>query len=565
MVKRALLLSLLAFGCAGAPGGGGLVRPGTPDAVNLAKAREAARPPAIAWQPWSAETFARAKRERRFILLHGAAEWCHWCHVMEATTYRNPEVGRLVRERFVAIKVDVDARPDIEERYGAWGWPATIILGPDAEELGKYRGYLPPEELRAILSEVRASGADAERERALIEPGIASATPAALPWVARRALHDMDGYYDDERGGWGFRQKAPVGANLELEARRALSGDAAARRRALQTARRQRALMDPVWGGLYQYSTGGDWNEPHFEKLMTFQASNLEAYARVYAATRAADVASDARAIVRYVDRFMTSPAGTFYTNQDADVGAHDPKSRFVDGHVYYSNGEAARLALGVPWVDRNVYPHENGLMIAALVTLWETTRDAGVLSRAKRAADALLATHLEPTGAVRRTPEKSSPVRYLADAASFGRALARLAEATGEARYRDHAVAIAAFAQRELADPQSDAFFAHTPDPDAAGVFATRRRPLTHNVLCARFFAALAVATGDAAWAKRARRTLAAVATPAALDEQGRMIGAFLLALDEAGVSPWPKRQLQATTSTSYAIGSLMPVTLTE
>ena len=112
---------------------------------------------AVTWQGWSADLFARAKAEKRFILLDMEAVWCHWCHVMDETTYRDAEVGDELRQRFVAIRVDIDERPDIADRYGDWGWPATILLSPDAEELGKFRGYLPPEKLREILAETVAS------------------------------------------------------------------------------------------------------------------------------------------------------------------------------------------------------------------------------------------------------------------------------------------------------------------------------------------------------------------------------------------------------------------------
>jgi uncharacterized protein YyaL (SSP411 family) len=106
---------------------------------------------ALTWGHLSAETFARARAERRIVLIDGSAQWCHWCRVMEATTYRDPEVRRLLAERFLPVKVDVDTRPDFEERYRAWGWPATVLLTPEAEEIGKYRGYVPPEKFLEIL------------------------------------------------------------------------------------------------------------------------------------------------------------------------------------------------------------------------------------------------------------------------------------------------------------------------------------------------------------------------------------------------------------------------------
>jgi uncharacterized protein YyaL (SSP411 family) len=280
--------------------------------VDIAVARTRAQAQAFRWEPWSSATFERARREGRFILLHGAAVWCHWCHVMEETTYRDPEVGRILSERFVAIRVDIDARPDIAERYGEWGWPATILLGPDVEEIGKYRGYLSPDELRGILNEVERADREGDGERLAREPGAHSASVESLPWVARRALRDMDAYYDDAQGGWGMRQKAPLGENAEVEARRAALGDARARKRLVFTLERQRALIDPVWGGIYQYSTGGTWKEPHFEKLATYQAANLEAYARAFGVTRATGFFADARSIADYVERFLKAPDGAF-------------------------------------------------------------------------------------------------------------------------------------------------------------------------------------------------------------------------------------------------------------
>lgn len=551
MTRIAMLLLALscAAGCGGAavpspgaPGGkgAGLAAKDTPDDVNIALARQKGLKQAFQWSPWSKETFERARREGKYILLHGAAVWCHWCHVMEETTYLDPEVGRILNERFVTIRVDVDSRPDIEERYGAWGWPATILFKPDATEIGKFRGYLPPEELRQILRDIEKQALDGDDEYAIREPGAQSARVDELRWVALRVARDMDWYYDPEEGGWGMRQKAPLGANAEFETRRARRGDSAAKKRALFSLHKHAEIIDPVWGGIYQYSTGSTWKEPHFEKLMTYQAENLAAFAAGYAISRDPKVLSHAEAIVRYVNRFLSRKDGGFYVSQDADVGTHDKRQRFVDGNVYYARDEKGRLALGTPWVDDHVYGYENGIIMSALVSLHEASGKRAHLARAERAAAVMLKSHVEPTGAVRHDADAETTVRYLADVAGVGRALAQLAEATGDDRYRDAATRIAGFLTSSLLDEPTGAFWANTVDPDAAGVFARRRRPFSHNVLAARFLAALADATDDESYRERARRTLAAIATPAALDSQGRMVGPYLLALDEAGSYPW-------------------------
>lgn len=515
-----------------------MVRAGTPEGVNIAAARERGRERAFTWEPWGPAAFERARREHKFILLDGAAEWCHWCHVMDETTYLDPEIGRILKERFVTIRVDIDERPDLAERYGDWGWPATILFTPDAEEVGKYRGYLPPDEMKSILGEIETAAKDAQADKSAAAAAAELPAPvAALGWIGGLAAAQLDDYYDDEQGSWGKRQKSPLGANVEFELRRAAHGDKQARERALFTLEKQRALIDPVWGGVYQYSASTNWSSPHYEKLMTYQASNLEACARGYALSRDPAILTDAQRIAGYMSTFLSNADGAFLVSQDADVGAHDHGALFVDGDVYYRLADAKRRALGVPRIDEHVYAHENGLAISAFATLYEATKDPAILARARRASDFILRSLVEPDGAVRRGNARA---RYLADAASFGRAMARLAEATGEAAYREAAVRIATAMERDFADPATGAFWAHTPDPGAAGVFTRRDRPFLPNVIAARFLGSLARVTGNVAYRERGRRALAGVFTPSAIAGRGRILGELLLAVDEVGAYPW-------------------------
>src|SRR4029077_19331200 len=116
----------------------------------------AARKPGgpIAWQPWSEDAFARAQREKRFILLDLEAVWCHWCHVMDETTYRDPKVAAVIERHYIALKVDQDARPDLSRRYDEYGWPATVVFAADGIEIVKRRGYIPPERMVRLLEAI---------------------------------------------------------------------------------------------------------------------------------------------------------------------------------------------------------------------------------------------------------------------------------------------------------------------------------------------------------------------------------------------------------------------------
>ncbi|MBS2012101.1 MAG: thioredoxin domain-containing protein [Deltaproteobacteria bacterium] len=542
-LARAALVALvaLATGCAGAARSG----PEATTATHAAHAEGAPREE-LPWATFSPETFARAARERKYIVLDGSAEWCHWCHVMEATTYHDPAVRKILDERFIAVKVDVDSRPDIEERYGDWGWPATVLFSPDATEIGKYRGYIAPEKFTEILKEVVASGI-AEKGAQAVDAATAKAPRTALSeehlaWIQHATDVELDDYWDETEGGWGRTQKAPLGYDNAWMLWRASQGDATAKQKAIFSLDQQSKLIDPVWGGIYQYSAARHWGEPHFEKLMTFQAPALDNYARAYQLTGEPRHLARAKAMLGYLDRFMKGPEGGFYTTQDADVNAHDRTKPFVNGHDYYTLDEKSRLARGLPRIDTHEYGRENGLAIAAYATMFEVTKDPAVLASAEKAARRVLATHGTPRGGITHdridAEGKQAKQLFLADNASFGLGLARLYEVTKSAEHLQVARAIGDFMIAELTDDDGGGMFAATKDPDAVGVFAKRRVPFEENVAAVRMYARLARASGPSdarRYGVAIDRILRAISTPEEIKGRGRMLGDYLLALEES------------------------------
>jgi len=180
----------------------------------------------IQWHEWGEEAFATAQRENKPVLLDIGAVWCHWCHVMDRESYDNPEIAQLVNERFVAVKVDRDERPDIDSRYqvavsaisGQGGWPLTAFLTP----LGKpfYGGtYFPPDDHygRPSFRRVLLSISDAYREKngevteqaRLVEAAIsrseshAGAGFAFSPQVVDEIVQATLKMFDADHGGFG--------------------------------------------------------------------------------------------------------------------------------------------------------------------------------------------------------------------------------------------------------------------------------------------------------------------------------------------------------------------------
>src|SRR5580700_3002680 len=114
----------------------------------------AAEPAAIQWQDWSGTLFQQAARENKFVLLDLEAVWCHWCHVMAETTYKDPEVVQLIQSRYIPVRVDQDARPDLSNRYEDYGWPATIVFGSNGKEIVMRSGYMEPRDFAALLKAI---------------------------------------------------------------------------------------------------------------------------------------------------------------------------------------------------------------------------------------------------------------------------------------------------------------------------------------------------------------------------------------------------------------------------
>ena len=117
----------------------------------------------IQWREWSDEAFAQAQREGKPVLLDISAVWCHWCHEMDRNTYSDAEVRRLVGELYVPVRVENDARPDINERYNQGGWPTTAFLTPTGEVIYGAT-YIPPDQMKRVLVELLTS-ADVIEER----------------------------------------------------------------------------------------------------------------------------------------------------------------------------------------------------------------------------------------------------------------------------------------------------------------------------------------------------------------------------------------------------------------
>ena len=490
----------------------------------LSEARE------IKWQPWSKTVFVEAKREHKFVLLDLQAVWCHWCHVMDAKTYSDPRVISLIQSRYIAVRVDQDAQPDLATRYQDYGWPATVVFNSDGSEIVKRQGYLPPEQMSSMLRAIivdPSPGPSVTGEKVVAYSGEAGS--ADLDQLRRQ----LTAGYDWKLGGWGTIQKFLNWDNTEYCMIEAQAGSEDAKKMAEQTLQAQLQLIDPVWGGVDQYSAEGDWNHPHFEKIMQFQAQNIRIYAEAFSLWKDPAYLKTAEGIYGYARQFLTSPEGVVYASQDADLvpGEHAGE--------YFKLNDADRRKRGIPRVDKHIYSRENGWFIEALAALNQATGDDRYRGEAVKAADWILA-HRSVEGGGFRHGEEMTGIGSLADNLAMARAFLSLYAISADRKWFDAAESSATFISSRFPNMVEGKAWGYTATaPDSTSMLARPRPDFDENVSLVRFANLLFHYTGNAHDREIAETALRFVDTPAVAHAQLSSVGGILLAKQEWGADP--------------------------
>lgn len=515
----------------------------------LTKEKRAKRDDEIKWHDWGNMPFDKAKAEDKLVLLDITAPWCHWCHVMDETTYSTPAVIDFINKNFIAVRVHADRHPEVEKAYLSGGWPTTALLLPGGETLSSLT-YVPPENMLKWMSEVlRVYGEQkddiegqvaAQRAGFMAQLETAKPDDGALPDIESLALRltgDALRAFDGEYGGFGspehgFQPKFPQPALMEFFLSRVHDvGDPSANQMLNATLMAQRGILDPVWGGFFRYSVNRVWTVPHFEKMLGDQARIFRNYLHYFLHTGedwAKEVCSE---IARYVDDWLRGSDWEFFSSQDADVGSHEAGSAFIPGEDYFELPDIERRKLGIPFVETDVIASWAADMAGTYIEFGAATGDSDRLAFGIKALEGIWSNMRSPDGWIRRSLERTvQDFPSLPDQVSFGRAALIAHGATGGEIWIERAVEIAGIIENRFEDKNGGGFFFVPFIGKHRGNLLFIGKPFEENAEAAAFFAELHLATAQEKFAESAKRALISAAPSA--DKYGFLGSAYFHAL---------------------------------
>lgn len=340
----------------------------------------------INWQSFNKTALETAKTQNKFILLNIGASWCHWCHVMNETTYQNPKIVKTLTSHFITCYENQDLRSDLQSQYKEYGWPAIIIFDKNGNELLKLSGYQSTDDFNNTLNEI-ITGKQLFSAKKNNQTKLNSWNDSIKKYIE----NDFYNFLDMEKGGFLMYQKyldydAIEYALLNYKQNKELENWLHL------TISKSYLINDSVWGGAYQYSTGRNWYYPHFEKLLSMQARYLKLYAKYYGVFKKTETLKWINKILDYTNLFLKSKNVLYYNSQDADLieGKHSA--------TYFGLTSDARFKLGIPKIDTNCYVKENAMFAEALATLGVITKKNQYIKEAETILESIKASFYSTT-----------------------------------------------------------------------------------------------------------------------------------------------------------------------
>lgn len=307
----------------------------------------------VFWWPYGPEALAFAKEQHKPIFLSIGYSSCHWCHVMGHESFADPKVAEFLNENFVAIKVDREEFPDIDNYYqkaaqlfgNNGGWPLSAFLLPDTKPffIGTYYPLISKPNSPSFLELIQELKHAFYNDKEQVEKNAQQVTEAmkkkSFPSNSHAKfeghfphpngiLEAVKEYRDLTYGGYGISPKFPNFSYYEWALEQMLEGMVSKEQGDFIIKTCEHILMggihDHARGGIHRYSTDAKWCVPHFEKMLCDQAGLLKMATKLSLVSPTPLVFDCLINTIDYLENEMLSEtnemgARHFFSAQDAD------------------------------------------------------------------------------------------------------------------------------------------------------------------------------------------------------------------------------------------------------
>jgi len=104
----------------------------------------------IKWKSYK-KGIALGKKENKKIFINFYAQWCTYCTMMDAKTFKNSDVIAYLNKHFISIKVNMDKEKETAADYFVRGLPTSWFVSENGNKISGLPGYIKPDTFINIL------------------------------------------------------------------------------------------------------------------------------------------------------------------------------------------------------------------------------------------------------------------------------------------------------------------------------------------------------------------------------------------------------------------------------
>ncbi len=394
----------------------------------------------VHWQEWSEEVILHAQKTNKPLFVSIGYATCHWCHVLAAEAFSDPQTANFLNQHFVCIKVDREQRPDIDayamaflqEIAGHGGWPLNIFLTPQLQPFYAFT-YLPIQRkgsMPGFLETIQGVSGFYNQNQAKIETYTPHSHDDQSDLRDQPFIDELLHHFNPSTSSFSPGPQFPPHCTLlfllhyyeqtkqpeikkviiSLLEKMAVSG-----------------LHDHLQGGFFRYCVDESWTIPHFEKMLYDQAMSLWVYSVAYKIFGKKEYKLITEKILLCLEQTFTN-GDLYYSGLDADTN-HEEGTTYlwtreeiakildqsehqqflqiydlVDGHLIKKKNMAlpqieaqllsVRKRRAQPSTDTKVITSWNALLGIALITCYRMTGNTLAKTKARLLFDKLRAKH---------------------------------------------------------------------------------------------------------------------------------------------------------------------------